>query len=290
MEVVDDPHRGRGAAAREQPDQAARAALQRAAARRQVVPLHPDHRRSRLRRSITKHRGARDQPGEYFGPFASAGAVNHTLTALQRAFLLRSCSDAVFASRTRPCLQYQIKRCSAPCVGRIDRSRSTDAWSMRRGDFLSGRSQRGAGAPRRTRCRPASDALDFERAARAARPHPRADPDPVAPGHQCRRASTRPTSSPRIRRRADLHPGVLLPRRQQLRQPRLFPEPRPRNMDVRRGAERLHRPVLRQQAAAEAGAGEPRAAESRAAGGGAVASRRAQGRADRARSAATSAS
>ena len=67
---------------------------------------------------IAKHRGARNRPGEYFGPFASAKAVNRTINALQRAFPLRSCSDAIFAGRTRPCLQYQIKRCTAPCVGR----------------------------------------------------------------------------------------------------------------------------------------------------------------------------
>ncbi|HET6376336.1 MAG TPA: GIY-YIG nuclease family protein, partial [Methylocella sp.] len=66
---------------------------------------------------LTKHRGARSRKGAYYGPFASVWAVNRTLKALQRAFLLRSCSDSFYANRTRPCLLYQIKRCSAPCTG-----------------------------------------------------------------------------------------------------------------------------------------------------------------------------
>src|SRR5579872_639280 len=89
---------------------------------------------------LTKHRGARGDEGDYFGPFASAGAVNRTLIALQRAFLLRSCADSVFSARTRPCLLYQIKRCSAPCTGRIDHDGYARLVAEARG-FLSGRSQ-----------------------------------------------------------------------------------------------------------------------------------------------------
>src|ERR1700737_1880173 len=69
---------------------------------------------------ILKHRGAQSRPGRYFGPFASAGAVNRTITALQRAFLVRSCTDGFFESRSRPCLLYQIRRCAGPCTGEID--------------------------------------------------------------------------------------------------------------------------------------------------------------------------
>src|SRR4030095_16632847 len=85
---------------------------------------------------LAKHRGARNRPGEYFGPFASAGAVNRTIVALQRAFLLRHCSDSMFAMRTRPCLQYQIKRCSAPCVQRITTEDYGDLVRQAR-DFLT---------------------------------------------------------------------------------------------------------------------------------------------------------
>jgi excinuclease ABC subunit C len=82
-----------------------------------LIHLTADHEFPRL----TKFRGVQNQAGDYFGPFASAGAVNRTLVTLQKAFLLRSCSDSIFANRSRPCLLHQIKRCSAPCVGRIGR-------------------------------------------------------------------------------------------------------------------------------------------------------------------------
>jgi excinuclease ABC subunit C len=112
---------------------------------------------------IAKHRGARVRKGAYFGPFASAGAVNQTLTAMQRAFLLRSCSDAIFANRTRPCLLFQIKRCSAPCVGRIDAAQYAASVADARA-FLTGRSREAQDAFV-TRMQEASAALDFETAA-----------------------------------------------------------------------------------------------------------------------------
>lgn len=111
---------------------------------------------------MEKHRGARKQQGRYYGPFASAGAVNRTITALQRAFLLRNCSDAVFASRTRPCLQYQIKRCSGPCAGRIDKE-SYDALVRQAHGFLTGRT-RAVQEELAQAMQAASDALEFERA------------------------------------------------------------------------------------------------------------------------------
>ncbi len=112
---------------------------------------------------ILKHRGAQTRPGRYFGPFASAGAVGRTITALQRAFLVRSCSDSFFESRTRPCLLYQIKRCSGPCTGEIDFPGYTEL-VREANEFLSGRSrlvkQELAGEMEK-----ASHELEFERAA-----------------------------------------------------------------------------------------------------------------------------
>ena len=112
---------------------------------------------------LTKYRGARNQKGSYFGPFASAGAVTRTLVTLQKAFLLRSCSNSIFAVRTRPCLLYQIKRCSAPCVGRISREDYAALIDQAR-VFLSGR---GDDVQRRlaAEMQDAAEALDFEAAA-----------------------------------------------------------------------------------------------------------------------------
>ncbi len=113
---------------------------------------------------ITKHRGARSRKGDYFGPFASVWAVNRTLNALQRAFLLRSCSDSYYANRTRPCLLYQIKRCSAPCTGEI--SPSDYAMLVREArDFLSGKS-RAVRDLLAAEMAESADLMEFERAAR----------------------------------------------------------------------------------------------------------------------------
>ena len=113
---------------------------------------------------ILKHRGARKRKGEYFGPFASAGAVNRTINMLERAFLLRSCSDAVFDSRTRPCLLYQIKRCSAPCTGEIG-LQEYNALVEEATRFLRGESQNVRQMYQRLMLA-ASDRQDYEQAAR----------------------------------------------------------------------------------------------------------------------------
>jgi excinuclease ABC subunit C len=112
---------------------------------------------------ILKHRGARTRKGHYYGPFANAGAVNRTINALERAFLLRSCSDSYFEARTRPCLLHQIKRCSAPCTQEIDFAGYSEL-VREANEFLSGRSQ-AVHKEMAVEMETASNALDFERAA-----------------------------------------------------------------------------------------------------------------------------
>ena len=112
---------------------------------------------------ILKHRGARARPGHYYGPFASAGAVNRTINSLERAFLLRSCSDSYFEARTRPCLLFQIKRCSAPCTREIDFAGYSEL-VKEANEFLSGRSQSVQKEMAREMDK-ASAVLDYERAA-----------------------------------------------------------------------------------------------------------------------------
>ena len=113
--------------------------------------------------AITKHRGARDIPGDYFGPFASTGAVHVTLNAMSRAFPLRSCSDSEFAGRSRPCLQYQIKRCTAPCVGRISEADYLKVVDEAKG-FLSGKNRQVLDIWQ-GRMQQAADQRDYETAA-----------------------------------------------------------------------------------------------------------------------------
>lgn len=112
---------------------------------------------------IMKHRGARKAKGNYYGPFASAGSVNTTINALQKLFLLRSCTDSFFSRRDRPCLLYQIKRCSAPCVGRINETDYADLTRQAK-DFLSGKSS-AVQADLEQQMKKAAEDLDFETAA-----------------------------------------------------------------------------------------------------------------------------
>lgn len=123
------------------------------------ILLRSDHKFPR----IQKHRGARRHKGQYYGPFASAGSVNQTLNALEKLFLLRSCSDSFFNNRDRPCLLYQIKRCSAPCVGRIDDAAYSELVADAK-SFLDGKSS-GVQAKLAKEMEGAAEALDFERAA-----------------------------------------------------------------------------------------------------------------------------
>ncbi len=123
------------------------------------ILLRQDHAFGR----VQLHRGARRAKGDYFGPFAGAGQVRKTLNALQKLFLLRSCTDGFFASRDRPCLLYQIRRCSAPCVGRIDEAGYAELMNDAR-DFLQGRSTKVQGKLGE-QMQAAAENLDFELAA-----------------------------------------------------------------------------------------------------------------------------
>jgi excinuclease ABC subunit C len=123
------------------------------------IVLYDGHAFPRLQ----KHRGARRTKGNYFGPFASGGAVNATLNALQKLFLLRSCSDSYFSNRDRPCLLYQIKRCSAPCVGRIEPAAYEDLVSDAKA-FLGGKST-AVQTKLAAQMEKAAETLDFESAA-----------------------------------------------------------------------------------------------------------------------------
>ncbi|HSO46752.1 MAG TPA: excinuclease ABC subunit UvrC [Rhizobiaceae bacterium] len=123
------------------------------------IVITTDHRAP----GIYTHRGARQKKREYFGPFASAGAVNRTINAMQRAFLIRSCTDSVYESRTRPCLLYQIKRCSAPCTGEVTAEDYAGLVNEAR-NFLSGKSNEIQQRLSR-RMEEASQALEFETAA-----------------------------------------------------------------------------------------------------------------------------
>ena len=124
------------------------------------IVIRREHPAAQLR----KHRGAHSIKGDYFGPFASAWAVNRTLNTLQKAFLLRSCSDSVYDSRTRPCMLHQIRRCSAPCTGLIS-LQDYQALVLEAEAFLRGKS-RAVAARMSADMQSASDALEFERAAR----------------------------------------------------------------------------------------------------------------------------
>ena len=173
---------------------------------------------------IVKHRGARTIKGDYFGPFASAGAVSRVISMLQRAFLLRSCSDSVFEGRTRPCLLFQIKRCAGPCTNEIPAA-EYNALVDEAVRFLRGESQ-SVRAMYQKLMQEASDALEFERAAKFrnrlwALAHVTSRSSHQSRQHRGGRRLRRPPG-----RRTNLHSGLLLPRRSELGQSRLLPQGR----------------------------------------------------------------
>jgi excinuclease ABC subunit C len=221
-------HRDRGAAARGEPHQAPPPALQRAPARRQVVPLHPPRAGPRARRRSSSTAAPARRKGDYFGPFASAGAVEpRRSTRCRSAFLLRSCTDAVYASRTRPCLLHQIKRCSAPCTGEIE-SRPAMAELVRRSPppSCTGRQRRDVrqqseGAPWMAA---SADALEFEERRRpSATAWPRCQPRHGPPDASIREGIEEADVFGAYQDGGQTgDPGVLLPHRPELGQSRLL--------------------------------------------------------------------
>jgi len=199
---------------------------------------------------ILKHRGAQTRPGRYFGPFASAGAVNRTITALQRAFLIRSCTDAFFESRSRPCLLYQIRRCSGPCTREIDFPGYTEL-VREATDFLSGRShvvkQQLAAEMEK-----AATELEFETAALYRDRLAALSAIQSQQGINPRTVEEADVFDP-SGRRLFLCRGVLLPHRAELGQPRLF-SARRKIVHARRGIGCIPRAILRRQAATKTGA------------------------------------
>jgi excinuclease ABC subunit C len=189
---------------------------------------------------LLKHRGAKTSKGVYFGPFASAGAVNRTLNTLQRAFLLRSCSDSVFDSRTRPCLLFQIKRCSAPCVNRIDATGYQELVEEAE-NFLSGKSQAVQNQLKAEMTRRPRQWISARRP--PARPPQGHEPYPV---HRAsiRPPSRKPTCSRPIAKADTPASRSSLPRRTELGQPPLFPR-HDRDLPSRRSAGSFVRPALR---------------------------------------------
>ena len=191
--------------------------------------------------AMAKHRGARSRKGQYFGPFASAGAVGRTINAMQRAFLIRTCSDSFYESRTRPCLLHQIKRCSAPCTGVISHGDYAKLVDEAVG-FLSGRSQ-AVRTEIQKQMEAAAERLDFEAAA--------VHRDRIAAlSHIQGYAGDQPEDPRRGRpfrllpgERPDLRRSLLLPHRAELGQPRLLPARRPEPR-MRRGARRVAGAVL----------------------------------------------
>ena len=169
---------------------------------------------------IKKHRGAKKEKGAYYGPFASAGAVNRTLNQLQKVFLLRNCTDSMFESRTRPCLLHQIKRCSAPCVGKI--SEEDYAESVRDAErFLSGRTTQ----IQETLAKQMAGGLrgDGIRARRGpARPDPRDDAGADGAGDQPARRDRGGYHRAAHGERAGLRAGLLHPGEPELGQPRFL--------------------------------------------------------------------